>query len=108
MAHKKLVAFILLVCLFAMLFSACSKHPYDEEWILGKTSAEIEAKYGSFDRQGNYRQEDGKFYSCRVGYIIKESRVSFFGRTTEELFIIHFNAEGIAYSCEIGPGNWGG
>lgn len=108
MKRRRIVVFFLLVCLLTTLFSACSKHPYDEEWILGKTSAEIEAKYGRFDREENRPQEDGMFYSCSVGYIIKESRVSFFGMTTEELFIIHFNAEGIADSCEIGPGNWGG
>lgn len=100
-----LISFLLCTVL---LFSACKQHHYDAEWIIGKTSAEIEEKYGKFDRKEWDYQEDGLLYGTDAGYIIKESRQSWYGKTTEELFVVRFNQEGIAISCEITPGNWGG
>lgn len=99
---------VLLVCLILVLISACTNHQYDEAWIIGKTSAEIEEQYGRFDRLGKHYGEDGLLHRTRAGYIIKESRVTALGKTTEELFVIHFDQDGIATSCEVAPGNWGG
>lgn len=108
MRNKRLL--LLCMVLFVVVFSssACTQHRYDEEWIIGKTSAEIEARYGSFDRLGMEYQEDGLLYSCRAGYVIRESRTTFLGQTTEKLFVVHFNDKGIAVGYAIAPGNWGG
>ena len=108
MKHKSSLLICLLFCMLFISFSACSQHSYDEEWIIGKTSAEIEARYGMFDRLGMEYHEDGMLYSANAGYIISESTTGFFGRSTEKLFVVHFNGKGIADSCKIAPGNWGG
>ncbi len=105
---NRLALVCLLVLCVAVLLSACTQHPYDEEWVIGKTSAEIEEKYGKFDRREWDYREDGLLYGTDAGYILKESRVFWFGKTMEELFVVRFNQEGIAISCGFAPGNWGG
>ena len=55
---KKTVILFFVLTLFLSL-CACEKHYdetniselYDSEWIVGKTRAEIEEKYGEFDRE---------------------------------------------------------
>lgn len=57
---KRSVLATMLVALTLLVFTSCAPIHYDEtnisrrydrEWILGKTRAEIEAKYGDFDRE---------------------------------------------------------
>lgn len=108
MRSRYWVVFLLLALIMSYSLSACAQHSYDESWIIGKTSSEIEQRYGEFDRfEWGYR-DDGLLHSTDAGYIIKESQVSWHGKTTEELFVVHFNEEGIADSCRLAPGNWGG
>lgn len=108
MKFRTLLFIILILCAVLISFSACTHHSFNAEWIIGKTSAEIEARYGSFDRLGNECQEDGLLYSANAGYVIIESRTTWHGKTTETLFVVHFNEYGIADRCETAPGNWGG
>ena len=105
--NKRALVCFLVFCVSFLLF-ACSQYSYDEEWMIGKTSAEIEERYGKFDRREWDYREDGLLYGTDAGYIVKESQVSWFGKTTEELFVVRFNQEGVAISCELAPGNWGG
>ena len=61
---KKTVILFFVLTLFLSL-CACEKHYdetniselYDSEWIVGKTRAEIEKKYGEFDRE--FISDDG-------------------------------------------------
>ena len=51
---KRTVKVVALLVLLSMVLSGCAKMPlwfikYDEDWIIGKTKAQIEAKYGEFD-----------------------------------------------------------
>lgn len=105
---KKRLSIFFLVCAVFLSLWACAQRPYDEEWIIGKTSAEIEEKYGQFQRISNPYHEDGLLYRTDAGYIIKKSRVSWHGKTTEVLFVVRFNQDGLASYCGIEPGNWGG
>ena len=108
MMYKRLILFVVLAFIISCPLSSCAQHSYDEEWIIGKTSSEIEERYGRFDRfEWGYR-DDGLLYSTDAGYIIKASTVSWHGKTTEELFVVHFNEVGLADSCCVAPGNWGG
>lgn len=108
MKFTTLTVLALLLCITLLLFSACTFHGYDEDWVIGKTSAEIEARYGTFDRLGMNYEEDGLLYRTVAGYIIKESRVTWHGKTTEQLFVVYFDELGIAWQCGVEPGNWGG
>jgi len=106
-AMKKMrVLFLILV--LSLIFSACSDYKYDDEWIVGKSSAQIEEKYGSFDRRAVAYDADGLLRNCRAGYVIEPSRKTWHGKTTEQLFCVHFDADGIAVSTEVCSGNWGG
>jgi len=102
------VGALLLALALLMSLAGCARHRYDEGWILGKTSAEVEARYGPFAISGLDRDEDGRYRSCLCGYVIKEKRVGALGTDPEILFVIHFNAEGIAVETKVAPGGWGG
>jgi len=108
MKSRTLLFISLILCAVLVLFSACTHQSFDAEWIIGKTSAEIEERYGPFDRLGMEYQKDGLLYNTDAGYVISESRTTWHGRTTETLFVVHFNEDGIADRCETAPGNWGG
>lgn len=108
MKFTTLTVIALLLCTVLLLFSACTFHGYDDDWMIGKTSAEIEARYGTFDKLGMNYEEDGLLRKTCAGYIIRESRTSWFGRTTEQLLVVYFDELGIACQCAVEPGNWGG
>ncbi len=105
---KKTVLVILVCILFSALLVACSNYKYDDAWIIGKNSAQIEEKYGSFDRRAVAYDADGLLRNCRAGYVIEPSRKTWHGKTTEQLFCVYFDADGIAVSTEVCSGNWGG
>ncbi len=90
-----------------VVFSGCSQTKYNEDDFLGLTSKEIQERYGKFDNVRNNPDDDGLYKLCRCGYIVKPAQKGFWGKTEPELFMISFDANGIAYKCvyEIGiPG----
>ncbi len=90
---------VFLLMLVLPLLTACSR--YDEEWIIGKTSSEIEERYGSFDYiMENEQFPDGSESCRRCAYLIKKERVGFFGTDPTEYFLIVFDADGKAQSIE--------
>jgi len=101
MKNKCLVLFIALVVLLALLISivvylkACCK-PYDEKWIIGKTSDEIMERYGKFDIVMNKPSEDGLYRNQRCGYKTKSGNIDWY----DEFYMISFNSQGVAYLIE--------
>ena len=102
----RIVAFLVLV---SMVFAGCAKMPlwfikYDEDWIIGKTKEQIEAKYGEFDSYNRREIEDlsgesadGYYYEGR--YTLRPERLGYLGTDSAVYFLIKFNENGIAYKC---------
>ncbi|MBQ8498172.1 MAG: hypothetical protein IJ489_12070 [Clostridia bacterium] len=107
MNTKKFITFLLIFSLL-LLFSSCNKTPYDTEWIIGKTSAEIEERYGEFYQCSMPVSEDGLYRNCRCSLVIKESRTGFLGTDPAEVLSISFDENGIAYKTSEELGDWGG
>lgn len=101
---------ICVVLLFALLFALCScKEPckYDEDWIIGKTSLEVEERYGNFLQAEMPRSSDGLYRSTRCHYFLKEEPM-FFGDVEITLFSISFDENGVAWRCFTSLGPIGG
>lgn len=85
-----------------LCFSGCSK--YNERKIIGKSSLEVEEKYGEFDKAmkdlNTYaeRGQDGLYRNCDCGYMMPKNRF-FYELGYVEYFMIHFNENGIADKC---------
>ena len=73
---------------------------FDEEWIIGKNSSEIEEKYGKFDFLSVDRKSDGKIYRGKAGYLTKEEHTGYLGTDPEEFYVIYFDSDGIAYKTQ--------
>ena len=73
---------------------------FDEDWIIGKNSSEIEEKYGEFDFLAVDRESDGKIYRGKAGYLTKEKYVGYLGTDPEEFYVIYFDSDGIAYKTQ--------
>lgn len=100
---KRTVKVVALLVLLSMVLSGCAKMPlwfikYDEDWIIGKTKAQIEAKYGEFDCYMQKEKATGGYYYIGQ-YTLKEERVGYLGTYHEEWFKIKFDETGIAYDC---------
>ena len=104
---KKIFSLLLIFSLF-FLFSSCVKNTYDTEWIIGKTSAEIEARYGKFYQCSMPISEDGLYRNARCSLLIKERRVGFLGTDPAEVLAISFDENGFAWRTNEERGDWGG
>ncbi len=105
---KKKVRIVALLVLMSMVFAGCAKMPlwfikYDEDWIIGKTKEQIEAKYGVFDyylreeRDSSVESTERYYYEGR--YTLRPERVGYLGTDSAVYFLIKFNEDGIAYKC---------
>ena len=94
---KKTGVLVGVLLLVAVLVSACATAMYDEEEVIGLTSAEVVTLYGAFDVWTADPDVDGLYRSAGAGYLTKEKRVGFFGTAPEEFYLIHFDENGIAY-----------
>ena len=100
---KLLLKHTLFMILFGMMLSVtgCTEG-YRASEIIGKTSAEIIAQYGTFDCLTMQAKEDGLYKNCRCGYTIREASPSFLGKREEILYFITFDQNGIASECQKG------
>ena len=86
-----------LIVILIISLSSCSQK-YDDKWILGKTSSEIEEKYGTFDYiYSDPDQIDGNYYNGGCAYLTKEEKVGYLGTDPAEYYMIYFDSEGKAY-----------
>ena len=93
---KKPISIFLFCTMLLFSLVGCSSK-YSADNFIGKTSAEIEAEFGIFDCLKMPISDDGLYRNTDCGYILKESRVGFFGTEPEWLIFICFNENGIAY-----------
>ena len=101
--NKRLAIRIFCFLLIGVTISlyACSSQivagKYDKDWIIGKTSSEIEERYGKFDLCNNSKQinESGNYYNTRCGYMTKQW--SPYATAKDEFFMICFDEDGVAY-----------
>ena len=93
------LCFVLLIMLTLINLVSCTKTKYDKDWILGKTSSEIEEKYGSFHSAptSSDSKKDGNYFNCSCFYLIREERVGFFGTDPAMYYRIYFDSDGKAY-----------
>lgn len=112
---KKPFRFAIGFLMCAVLCTVLSGCGYDEEWIIGKTSVEIQEQYGTFYRvellpDSRYVQADADvFYkNADCYYLIEEERVGWLGTYPEEYFVIRFDENGIAVDCYEELGGKGG
>jgi len=98
---KKQMALLLICAVFLFSLVGCT-NKYSADDMIGKTSAQIEAEFGTFDCCGMPASEDGLYRNTACGYTIKESQVGFLGTDPEVLFFISFDENGIAVACEEG------
>ncbi|MBR4054518.1 MAG: hypothetical protein IKK06_06915 [Clostridia bacterium] len=110
--RKILLALLCLCFLLPLCLSGCG---YDEEWIIGKTSAEIQERYGTFYQvivlpYGDPIEvnEDTICKNAKGYYLIEEERVGWLGTYPEEYFVIRFDENGIAIDCYEELGGKGG
>ena len=73
---------------------------YDKNWIVGKTSQEIEEQYGEFDICLNESKIGNNYFETGCGYLTKEKERGAFGTSSDEFLMIFFDANGVAYSIE--------
>ncbi len=81
---------------------------YDEKWIIGKTSKEIEEKYGIFQGTSDLRNKEGLFCNAVCSYELQEKRVGYLGTSPPINFSIYFDDKGIAVKCNVQIGGAGG
>lgn len=98
---RKLLAYTLLL-VFLLSFTGCGDKRFLEADFIGKSSAQIEAEFGSFDCLGNVPDTDGLFRNTSCGYTLRAPSVGFLGTEPEVLFYISFDEYGIAYKCYEG------
>ena len=113
--RKILLALLCLCFLLPLCLSGCSGHSYDTDWIIGKTSAEIQERYGTFYQvivlpYGDLIEvnEDTICKNAKGYYLTKEERVGYLGTYPEEYFVIRFDENGIAIDCYEELGGKGG
>ena len=98
---KKQIAAFLVCAVFLLTLVGCSSK-YNEDQFIGKTSAEIVKEFGAFDCVRMPASEDGLYRNCQCGYTIKEPQKGLLGTSTEILFFIEFDENGIAIACAEG------
>lgn len=91
---------LLFICIF-LIGTGCSSK-YNKDDFIGKSSLKIVEEYGEFDCTTMPISEDGLYRNCRCGYTIEEPRKGFLGTSSEVLFFISFDENGIAIKCEEG------
>lgn len=76
---------------------------YNDRLVIGKTAAQIEERYGDFDKVFYY--ENGELASA--GYLTEPSKITYLGKTWPKYYFIKFQ-DGKAISVKIVEGGWGG
>lgn len=103
---KNFITILLVVLLVIGLVLVCFQlnYLYHKNWIMGKTSAEIQERYGQFDQTGMPVSADGLYRGCICSYFVTKERVA----KPLIMFSIGFNKSGIAYECCFEKGPKGG
>ena len=97
---KKVIVSLIVLSLMLGL-SACKMiGQYNVNWIIGKNSDQIEARYGEFDVKPKDGKEYGLYRRCRCAYYLVRDQRNWAGRVPDVLLYIYFDEEGIAYAAK--------
>lgn len=106
---KALIVFLtIIIVLIALILASVINYYYHVNWIIGKTSDQIEAQYGAFDWRENSPDENGIYKRTICSYEVIPKRVGFLGTYPPYLFSISFDSNGVAYKCFFETGGKGG
>lgn len=103
----KVISVFLTVLLVIGITLACSQQDdlqYNKDWIIGKTSAEIQENYGEFDQARMPPSSDGLYRRCTCSYFLTEEQVA----DSIMMFSISFDENGVAHDCWTEEGPIGG
>ena len=97
---KKRIIFIFVIIAVLIYIIIITQWPkYNEKWIIGKTSREIQGKYGTFDVQPVNIDIDDIYRNTEAGYVLVPEKVGLLGTEPAEILYIYFDEDGIAYKC---------
>lgn len=102
------ILMIITVAIVCLILAGVINYHYHVNWILGKTSIQVEERYGAFDYHSNHAGADGLYRRAGCAYFVTPKYVGFFGTYQPYMFTITFNADGIAVRCYFQPGGIGG
>ena len=90
---------IFLICTAVLLVCTGCGSKYNQEDFIGNTCTQILEEYGAFDCCLMPPGEDGVYRNTACGYTSKEAQKGFLGTSSEIIFFISFDSEGIAVKC---------
>lgn len=94
---KKILPVILVAVIVCIVIV---RSVYDTQWMIGKNSDEIQARYGQFDYHSEEAAEDGLYKDCVCFYLVQTNETDLFGDPLpDERLYIYFDADGIAYEA---------
>lgn len=99
----------LLLCYFLFIHKYSHKRSYNEDWMIGKTSLEIEEQYGRFFYPYTSKKDsDGYIRDGKGSYCMKTPTTDAFGQVLEyeQYLFIQFDSNGIAYKTASGKGGF--
>ena len=72
---------------------------YDKDWMIGKSSEQIQFRYGKFDKADGEAGSDGLYRDCKCTYVLVTGHREFYTGDAEpdEYLSIYFDEYGIAY-----------
>ena len=103
-----IVLLSLLIISFTLLSCLQLKYINLKRDFIGKTSNEIQSKYGEFDNRYTPPDADGVYRNTVCSYNVIDARVGFLGTEPPYLLSIRFDADGIAYEIFFQQGGLGG
>ena len=93
---KKIVSLFIITAILCVLSGCESDWRYDKEWIVGKNSKQIQARYGEFDGHTEDVSEDGLYKDCICIYFLQIDARTWDERLPNEYLYIVFDSDGIA------------
>ncbi len=101
-------AVLLLAAIIVSMSGVIQAGGYVPAWIKGKTSVQIEERYGAFDGCEAPMDEDGFYRDTVCYYVTKEKSDGWFGAKAGERLLIYFDETATAYKCTTQSDNIGG
>ena len=96
MMIRRVISFCLIVFILLSLVGCESDWMYDKDWITGKNSKQIQARYGAFDILPDKAPEEGLYKDCYCGYFLQINKRNWDERLPDEYLYIVFDANGTA------------
>ena len=96
MMIRRIISLCLVVFTLLTLVSCESDWMYDKDWIKGKNSEQIQARYGKFDGHPQDIPDDGLYRDCICVYFLQIDKQTWDETLPNEKLYIVFDSKGIA------------